>query len=127
MGATPPGTAPNGHPKKSIFFERLNLECQSVLISAEKYCDIVWGCHPPPPRGPRKSIFYLAQLRVPVLYDISRDLTDKYFGVVWGCHPPGNPPKNQFFKSAQARVPVFYDIRGYLTDKYFDSSFLEVP
>ena len=41
---------------------------------------------------PKKSIF-TAQLRVPVCFDISRDLIDKYFGIVWGCrHPPPPPP-----------------------------------
>ena len=51
---------------------------------------------------PQKSIFWTAQARVPVFYDISRCLTDKYFDVVWECHPPGDPPngppKNQFFE-----------------------------
>ena len=75
---------------------------------------------------PQKSILSTAQLKVPLFYDISRDLTDKYFGVVWECHPPGNPQKS-IFLMAQAKVPVFYDIRRYLTDKYFDSTFLEVP
>ena len=55
---------------------------------------------------PKKSIF-TAQLRVPVCFDISRDLIDKYFGIVWGCHPPPPPPprgpsngpfKYQFFE-----------------------------
>ena len=66
----------------------------------------------------------MAQLRVPVFYDISRYLTDKYFEIVWGCHPQGPPhewtPKNQIFRTAQLRVPVYFDIKKYLTDKYFD-------
>ena len=48
----------------------------------DKYFDIVWGCHPPgdPPNEPlQKSIFLTAQARVPVFYDIRRDLTDKLF------------------------------------------------
>ena len=65
----------------------------------------------------------MAQLRVPVFYDISRDLTDKYFDIVWECHPRGplqmDPQKSIFF-TAQLRVPVFYDISRYLTGKYFD-------
>ena len=72
----------------------------------------------------------MAQLKVPVCYDISRDLTDKYFGVVWGAISLGTPqldPQNSIFRTTQARVPVCYDIRRYLTDKYFDFSFLEVP
>ena len=39
----------------------------------------------------------MAQLRVPVCFDISRYLTDKDFDIVWGCHPPGTP-KNYFFE-----------------------------
>ena len=48
----------------------------------------------------------MAQLRVPVCYDISRYLTDKYFDIVWALWfggattlgtPQMNPPKNQFF------------------------------
>ena len=46
----------------------------------------------PPQIDPPKLIFWMAQLRVPVCYDISRYLTDKYFAIVWGC-PPGNPLK----------------------------------
>ena len=42
---------------------------------------------------PLKSIFSTALFRVPVFYDISRDLTDEYFGVVWGCHPPSGTPQ----------------------------------
>ena len=61
----------------------------------------------PPPRDPpkwtlQKSMFWTAELRVPVFYDISRCLTDKYFNIVWGCHPAGYPPnwppKNQIFQ-----------------------------
>ena len=33
-GATPPGTPPNELPKNQ-FFERLNLECQCFMISAD--------------------------------------------------------------------------------------------
>ena len=44
----------------------------------------------------------MAQLRVPVFFDISRYLTGKYFDIAWGCHLPGtpqiDPPKNQFFE-----------------------------
>ena len=45
----------------------------------------------------------MAQLRVPVCFDVSRYLTDKYFDIVWGCQPPqgtppNEPPKNQFFE-----------------------------
>ena len=73
---------------------------------------------------PPKSIFWMAQLRVPVCFDISRYLTNKYFDIVWGCHPPGTspngPPKNIIFWTAQLRIPVFYDIIRYLTDKYFN-------
>ena len=90
--------------------------------STDKYFDIVWGCHPPgdPPKWtPRKSIFWIAQLRVPVCYDISRFLTDKYFDIVWGCHPPGDPPKINFLNSS-TRMPVCFDISQYLTNKYFD-------
>ena len=47
---------------------------------------------------PQKSIFFLAQLRVPVCYDNSRYLTEKIFDIVWGCHPLRGPPKNQFFE-----------------------------
>ena len=51
---------------------------------------------------PQKSIFFTAQARVPVCFDISIYLTDKYFDIVWGCHPPRGPPngspKNQFFE-----------------------------
>ena len=74
---------------------------------------------------PQKSIFWTAQLRVPVFYDISRDLTDKYFDIVWRCHPrgPPNAPSKINFWMAQARVQVFCDIRRYLTDKFFDSTF----
>ena len=71
----------------------------------------------------------MAEARVPVCFDISRDLTDKDFDIVWGCHPLGTPqidPQKSIFCTAQLRVPVFYDIRRYLTDKYFDSTFLEV-
>ena len=60
----------------------------------------------------------MAQVRMPVFYDISIYLTDKYFEVVWGC-PPGDPQKS-IFSTAQARVPLFYDISRYLTKKYFD-------
>ena len=82
----------------------------------------------PPPRGPPKwtpqiSIFWTAQLRVPVFYDISRYSTDKYFDIVWGCHPPGDPPngppKMNCLKSS-TWVPVCFDISRYSTDKYFD-------
>ena len=73
----------------------------------------------------------MAQLSVPVFYDISRDLTDKYFGVFQECHPPWGPPQmdpqKSIFWMAQAREPVFYDISRCLADKYFDSTFLEVP
>ena len=51
---------------------------------------------------PPRNQFFTAQLRVPVCFDISRDLTDKCFGIVWGCHPPRDPPnrplKNQVFE-----------------------------
>ena len=45
----------------------------------------------------------MAQLRVPVFYDISRCLTDKYFDIVLGVpplpqRPPKWTPKNQFFE-----------------------------
>ena len=73
----------------------------------DKYFDIVWGCHPPPPPPPppgtppngppQKSIFGMAQLRVPVFYDNSTYFTDKYFDIVWGCHPPADPPKKSIF------------------------------
>ena len=56
-----------------------------------------FGATPPetqPKWGPKKSIFWTAQTRVLVVFDISRYLTDKYFDVVWACHPP----KNQFFE-----------------------------
>ena len=42
---------------------------------------------------PQKLILSTAQFRVPVFYDISRDLTDECYVVVWGCHPPQGPPK----------------------------------
>ena len=63
-----------------------------------------------PQTAPPKSIFWTAQLRVSVCFDIRRYLTDKYFDIVWGCHSPVDLPK----------VPVCYDISRYLTDKYFD-------
>ena len=47
---------------------------------------------------PHKSMFWTAQLRVPLRFDISRRLTNKNFDIVWGCHPPQGPPKNQFFE-----------------------------
>ena len=51
--------------------------------------------------NPYKSIFLMAQVRVLVVYDISRYLTEKYIDIVWGSHsletPPNGPPKNQFF------------------------------
>ena len=81
-------------PPKNQFFEWLN------------YFDIVWGCHPP--GTPQKSIFWMAQFRVPVFCDIRRYLTDKsvfyryqqifnwqifwhslgvpYFDIVWGIY-----------------------------------------
>ena len=71
----------------------------------EKYFDVVWGCHPPPgtpQMDPQKSIFSTAQLRVPVLYDISRDLTLNRqifwcsLGVLPPRDPPNGPPKRNF-------------------------------
>ena len=59
---------------------------------------------------PTKSFFSAAQLRVPVLYDIGRYLTDKYFGVVWGYHlprdPPNGPPKINFLNGPSWRASV---------------------
>ena len=52
----------------------------------------------PPKWTPQKSMFWTAQVSMPVCFDIRRYLTDKYFGVVWGCHPPWGPPKNQFLE-----------------------------
>ena len=45
----------------------------------------------------------MAQLRVPVYFDISKYLTYKYYDIVWGATPPSgtpqiDPPKNQFFE-----------------------------
>ena len=56
---------------------------------------------------PQKSFFSKAQLRVPVLYDISRYSTDKHFDIVWGCQPLRGPPQKSIFFMAQLRVPVF--------------------
>ena len=56
----------------------------------------------PPKWGPKKSIFWTAQARVPVFLDISRYLRDKYFDIIWGYHsprrpPPNGPPQKQIF------------------------------
>ena len=42
----------------------------------DKYFDVVWGCHPPRdhPNGPPKSIFWMAQARVPVFYHIYQEI-----------------------------------------------------
>ena len=48
----------------------------------------------------------MAQLRVPVFYDISRDLTDKYFGVVLGVLPPRGPPKIDFLNGLSSGAIV---------------------
>ena len=59
---------------------------------------------------PPKINFFYAQLRVPVCFDISKDLTDKYFGIVWGCHPPGtpqmDPSKINFLNGSTYRASV---------------------
>ena len=67
---------------------------------------------------PQKSIFWTAQARVLVFYDISRYLPDKHFDIVWGCHPLGTPQKSIFW-TVQLRAPVCLDISRYLTEKYF--------
>ena len=77
-----------------------------------------------PPRGPpkwtpQKSNFFMAQARVPVLYDIRRYLTDKYFDILYWGYPPVTPQKSMF-STPQLGVPVCFDISRYLTNKYFD-------
>ena len=42
----------------------------------------------------------MAQLKVPVCFDVRRYLLEKYFDIVWGATPRDpqmDPPKNEFF------------------------------
>ena len=77
----------------------------------------------PPKWTPKTSIFWMAQIRVPVCVDISRYLTEKYFDIVWGGIPLETPPKwtpqKSIFSTTQLRVSVFFDISRDLTDKDF--------
>ena len=129
MPPSPPVTPPNGPPKIN-FLNGLTLSASVLWYQQILNRQIFWhSLGVPPPRGPpkwtpQKSIFSTTQFRMPVFYDISRDLIDKYFDIVWGCHPPGDPPKwtpqKSIFWMAQLRVPVCFDISRCLTDKYFD-------
>ena len=66
----------------------------------------------------------MAQLRVPVYFDIRRYLTDKYFDIVWGCQPPSETPKwnpkNLFFERLNLGCQSVLISADFLTDKYFD-------
>ena len=68
-----------------------------------------WATLPgtPPKWGPKTSIFWTAQARVLVFFDISMYSTNKYFDIVWGLHPPGKPPKNQFFERLKVEFYFF--------------------
>ena len=60
---------------------------------------------------PSRNQFFMAQLRVPICFDISRYLTDSYFDIVWGCHSPRgppqmDPPKIKFLNGSTYRASV---------------------
>ena len=86
--------------------------------------EIFWGNSTgnPPKWAPKKSIFWTAQAKVLLFFDISRYLTDKYFDIVW-IHSPKDRPKKSIFWTAKASAIVFFFffyIRRYLREKYFD-------
>ena len=64
--------------------------CKVVKLQMQFFLPKFFGATPP--GTPKKSIFWTAQTRVLVVFDISRYLTDKYFDIVWGCHHPRDPP-----------------------------------
>ena len=111
--------------------------CKVVELQTQFFLPKFFGATPPgtPPKwGSKKSIFWTAQARVLVVFDISRYSTDKYFDIVWGCHPLGVPPPRGATPSGPPQmdppkinvsnsstwVPVCFDISRYLTNKYFD-------
>ena len=110
----------NHNTSKSNFCVKL-LSCKRNFFSQNFF-----GATPPgtPLKwGPKKSMFWTAQARVLVCFDITRYLTDKYFDIIWRCHlprdPPNGPPKNQFFEWLKLGWQFCFDISRYLTDKYF--------
>ena len=46
-----------------------------------------------PQMDPPKSFFWMAELVVPVFYDIRRYFTDKYYDIIWRYHAPEDPLK----------------------------------